>query len=189
MLLTMFDGGASNNQVMRSSLSIVIAALVLAAGAVAQSSSSGATNPAGSQASGDKRANAASAAQDNSGISGDQVTKPAGAKTSSITGCIDGPDADGHYTLRSMQYRSGVEVLGPDDLGTAAGQKVKLTGEWLAGTPSASEPAEKSKRRFQATSFDLMADKCPPPSETTPISKAKQKQQKAAAERAGTTPQ
>ena len=38
--------------------------------------------------------------------------------------------------LTSMQHRAGVEVLGPDDLATAAGQKVKLTGEWMPAAAS-----------------------------------------------------
>jgi hypothetical protein len=176
---------------MRNSISLLGLALMLAAGAMAQTSGSGAESPVGTQTnSGDKQANAASASQDNSAISGDQATKPAGAKSSSIIGCLDGPDADGHYTLRSMQYRSGVEVLGPNDLGTAAGQKIKLTGEWAPGAESQTDTKGKLKRRFQAASFDLLADKCPPPTEITPISKAKQKQQKAAAsQKADNNPQ
>jgi hypothetical protein len=135
--------------------------------------------PGAAATQGEKQSNAASATKDNSGISGDQVTKPAGAKSATVIGCLGGPDADGHFVLSSMQYRSGVEVLGPNDLNTAAGQKVKLTGRWIPPSGSQAEPNKKNERRFQATSFDLMADKCPPPTETTPISKTKQKQQKA----------
>jgi hypothetical protein len=87
-----------------------------------------------------------------------------------------------------MHYRSGVEVLGPNDLGTAAGQKVKLTGKWVPAAESHESPTsaqeaggENGDRRFQATSFEVLAEKCPPPTETTPVSKKKQKQQKAAA--------
>lgn len=132
----------------------------------------------------EKQNNAASATQDNSAISGDQVTKPAGVKSSTVIGCLDSPDAEGHLTLRSMQYRAGVDVVGPNDLETAAGQKVKLTGQWVAvsqsqdATSSQDASNNKKNRRFQATSFEVLADKCPPPSETTPFSKKKQKEQK-----------
>ncbi len=154
-------------------------ALLLSLAASAQNTSPNtnpATPPAASQA--DKQSNAASATQDNSAISGDQVTKPAGAKSSTVIGCLSGPDAGGHFMLNSMQYRYGLEVLGPNDLGTAAGRKVKLTGEWIAGVDSP-DVNNKKDRRFQATSFELLADKCPPPAVTTPVSKKKQQQQKA----------
>lgn len=133
-----------------------------------------------------KQSNAASATQDNSGISGDQVTKPAGAKSSTVIGCLGGPDSEGHFVLNSMQHRSGVEVLGPNDLGKAAGQKVKLTGEWVPAAESqqsatsSQDPAGSNDRRFQATSFEVLADKCSSPAGTTPISKKKQKQKAAA---------
>lgn len=176
---------------MKNLPAILMVALALGSGALAQTAGSGATAQGGTPvAQGDKQSNAASATQDNSGISGDQVTKPAGTKSSSVVGCLSGPDADGHYSLNSMQYRSGVEVMGPNDLGTAAGQKIKLTGQWVPGTESQTDSKGKPKRRFQATSFDLLADKCPLPTETTPISKQKQKQQKAAAsQKAGNNPQ
>ena len=165
-------------------------ALALGATAVGQSSVPKVNGQTPSPAADHKQSNAASATQDNSGVSGDQVTKPAGAKTSSVIGCLSGPDDDGHYSLNSMQYRSGVEVMGPNDLGSAAGQKVKLTGEWAPGTESQTDAKGKPKRRFQATNFEVMADKCPPPAETTPVSKTKQKQQKAAAsQKAGDNPQ
>lgn len=152
--------------------------------ASAQSSSPSATAPPAppptSQA--DKQSNAASATHDNSAISGDQVTKPEGVKGSTVIGCLSGPDAGGHFMLRSMQYRYGLEVLGPNDLEKAAGQKVKLTGQWIPGVDSQDmqDAAKKKDHRFQATSFDVMADKCHPPSVTTPVGKQKQ-QQKAAA--------
>ena len=138
----------------------------------------------------DKQRNAASATQDNSAISGDQVTKPAGAKSSSVIGCLVAPDSSGHLVLRSMQYRSGVEVLGPNDLAGASGKKVKLTGEWVpvaesevAPTTSQDAAAKGKDRRFQATSFEVLAEECQPPAETTPVSKQKQKQKAAAADR------
>ncbi len=160
---------------------LTMMALALSLHAWAQTST-----PGGSASSADKQSNAASATQDNSAISGDQVTKPAGAKSSTVTGCLGTPDSDGHFLLRSMQYRSGVEVVGPNDLGTAAGEKVKLTGQWVAtpasqnATSSQDAASTAKNRRFQATSFEVLADKCPPPSETTPISKKKQKQKAAA---------
>ena len=106
----------------------------------------------------------------------------AGAKSSTVIGCLSGPDSDGHFKLNSMQYRSGVEVLGTDDLSSASGKKVKLSGKWEAAEASAQADAGKKEgRRFQATGFDVMADTCSVPAEVTPVSKKKQQQQKAAA--------
>lgn len=161
-------------------LPFVVLLLAFCAGAQTAGSQSAADPTASGAGQSHKQSNAASATQDNSAISGDQVTKPAGAKTTTVIGCLGGADSDGKYTLNSMQYRSGIEVLGPTNLGSAAGQKVKLTGSW-APKSAAQDEDKKSTRRFQATSFDVLAEKCPPPAETTPVSKKKQKQQKAAA--------
>ncbi len=86
-----------------------------------------------------------------------------------------------------MQYRSGVDVVGPDELTKAAGGKVKLTGQWVAVSGLKDEKG-KDYRRFEAASFEVMAEKCSPPAETAPISKTKQKEQKAAKENAGNNP-
>jgi len=127
--------------------------------------------------------NSASATQDKSGATGDQITKPAGDKGSTLIGCLSGPDKNGKYTLRSMSHRTGVEVLGPDDLKNDSGSKVKLTGNWEAPEPAAttvaplqdkdknSTPAE--MRRFQITDVEVMAKTCSAPTETTPVSKNK----------------
>jgi len=105
----------------------------------------------------------------------DQAAKPAEHKDSTtLIGCLSGPDTNGKYTLRSMTYRTGVEVFGADDLKTASGDKVKLTGSWKPGD----KPAVKGKesRKFQASEVEVLAEKCQPPSETTPVSKQKQQQ-------------
>jgi len=125
-----------------------------------------ATPPAAQQ-----QGNAASATQDNSGTSGDQITKPAGEKQSTLIGCLSGPDKDGKFTLRSMSYRAGVEVLGPDNLKDDSGSKVKLTGKWQAPAQQAGTAA--GMRRFQVTDIEVVANRCSAPSETTPVSKNK----------------
>ena len=122
----------------------------------------------------DRQKNAASATQDNSGISGDQVTKPAGAKGSTLIGCLSGPDKAGNYSLHSMQHREGVEVLGPEEMQKSVGNKVKLTGTWQA--VAAQPSAAKSARRFQATQVEVISQGCQAPSATTPVSKKKQEQ-------------
>ncbi|HUI84024.1 MAG TPA: hypothetical protein VL240_07370 [Candidatus Binatia bacterium] len=119
-----------------------------------------------------KQQNAASATQDSSGTTGDQITKPAGAKASTLIGCLTGPDSDGKYTLRNMNHRTGVQVLGPDDLKIDSGSKVKLTGQWQPSPgppPQDGSPAE--ARRFQATDIEVVSTSCHPPSETTPVSR------------------
>ena len=173
---------------MNKLLALMLVAISLSLTAWAQSSSPPTQSPSVSITPSQKQSNAASATQDNSAISGDQVTKPAGAKSSTLTGCIAGPYPDGHFLLNSMQHRTGVQVLGPTDLGSAAGQKVKLTGQWVPAAESQESPTssqaasnQKKDRRFQATSFEVLGEKCPPPAETTPISKKKEKQKAATA--------
>src|ERR1039458_6222243 len=61
-----------------------------------------------------------------------------------------GPDAEDHYTLTSMQHRTGVEVVGGDELITGAGAKVKLTGSWQA-LPGAEGKKGDAAQRFKAT--------------------------------------
>ncbi|MGA2369970.1 MAG: hypothetical protein ACLPPV_06635 [Candidatus Korobacteraceae bacterium] len=125
--------------------------------------------------------NAASANQDTSATSGDQITKPAGAKGSTLIGCLAGPDKDGKFTLRNMAHRFGVQVVGPNDLKNDSGSKVKLTGQWQplpqSQEPVASPQPENKKtvetHRFQATDVEVLAQKCTPPTETTPVSKNK----------------
>jgi len=123
-----------------------------------------------------QQGNAASATKDNSGTTGDQITNPPGAKGSTLIGCLSGPDKNGRYTLRSMNHRTGVEVVGPDDLKKDSGTKVKLTGNWQSPQasptqPQAGGPAE--MRRFQVTDVEVMAKSCSVPAEVTPQSKNK----------------
>jgi len=120
---------------------------------------------------------AASATQDNSADSGDKLTKPAGAKSSTLIGCLSGPDSIGRYTLRSMEHRTGLQVLGPDDLKNHSGSKVKLTGWWVPGDQPAESTKGKETRKFQASEVEVLAQKCVAPSETTPVSKKKQQQE------------
>lgn len=124
----------------------------------------------------EQQKNAASASKDNSGISGDQVTKPAGAKGTTLIGCLSGPDKDGKYVLTSMQHRTGIQVLGPDDLKNDSGSKVKLTGAWEASPQQPPQAKAKEARRFQVTAIAVLSPHCTAPSATTPVSKAKQQQ-------------
>jgi len=130
--------------------------------------------------------NARSATKDNSATSGDQITNPPGAKGSTLIGCLTGPDKNGKYTLHSMNHRTGVEVLGGNDLNKASGAKVKLTGKWEPLAPDAAAasqaksptPQDKTKpvpetRRFQATDVEVVAKTCSVPAEVTPQSKNK----------------
>lgn len=125
--------------------------------------------------------NAASATQDTSATSGDQITKPAGAKGSTIIGCLVGPDKDGKFILRNMAHRFGVQVVGPTDLKNDSGSKVKLTGQWQplpqsqmpVTSPQPSDKKTLETHRFQATDVEVLAQKCTPPIEITPVSKNK----------------
>ena len=107
----------------------------------------------------------------------DQPTKAEPEGHTVLIGCLTGPDAKGKFTLRSMAYRTGVEVVGPDDLKDDSGIKVKLTGLWKPGDQPADAGAAKKARKFQATAVEVMAPKCDAPSEKTPVSKEKQQRQ------------
>ena len=119
------------------------------------------------------QSNAASATQDNSGASGDQITKPAGAKEATVIGCLTGPDKNGKYMLHNMSHRFGVQVMGADELKNDSGSKVKLTGQWQPIPPGELDKKSPEKDRFQATDVEVMAQNCKPPAATNPVSKTK----------------
>jgi len=101
---------------------------------------------------------------------------PANAQgRTTVTGCLSGPDGDNQYTLTSMQYRAGVAVTGGEELKSAAGSKVKLTGSWEALPGSEGKTGDASKR-FKTTAVAVMDEKCQAPQAVTPMSKKKQKQ-------------
>ncbi len=160
---------------MKSFLYLLTVVAAINIGAASQQPSTTSPPTAGNTADNQQK-NAASATKDNSGISGDQVTKPAGAKGSTLIGCLSGPNADGKYVLTSMQHRTGVQVLGPDDLKKDSGSKVKLTGTWEADPQQQSPAKAKEARRFQVTAVEVMSPHCKPPTEKTPISKEKQRE-------------
>jgi hypothetical protein len=100
------------------------------------------------------------------------------AKNTTIVGCLAGPDADDLYTLTSMQHRTGVEVVGSDELKKGAGAKVKLTGSWEP-LPGSEGKKGDATRRFKATDVAVLEAKCQAPEAVTPLSKKKQQQQQA----------
>lgn len=152
---------------------LCIAAMLagLAATALAQPPSTASPPPGNTPLQQQK--NAASATQDNSAISGDQITPPPGAKGSTLIGCLVGPDKAGKYSLHDMAHRFGVQVVGPSDLKSDSGGKVKLTGEWQPLPAAEQDKKSGETKRFQATEVELLAAQCKPPSETTPVSKNK----------------
>ena len=159
---------------MKSFLHLLTLAAAVSIPALAQTPATTAQNPPPANTSVEQQTNAASATKDNSGVSGDQVTKPAGARGTTVIGCLSGPDKDGKYELRSMRHRTGIQVLGPDDLKNDSGSKVKLTGSWEASPQQPPQTKAKEARRFQVTAVEVLSPHCIPPSEKTPISKEKQ---------------
>jgi hypothetical protein len=153
--------------------SIWIPVLMVSFSALALSQQPAATPPPPGNTPLQQQNNAASATQDNSGASGDQITKPAGAKEATVIGCLTGPDKNGKYVIHNMAHRFGVQVLGSDELKNDSGSKVKLTGQWQPIPPADLDKKSPEKDRFQATDVEVMAPKCKPPSETTPVSKSK----------------
>lgn len=105
------------------------------------------------------------------------ATPSSGSKGTTLIGCLTGPDADDHYTLTSMQHRTGVEVVGSEELKSGAGAKVKLTGSWEA-LPGAAGKKSDLTQRFKATAVSVMEEKCQVPNPTTPVSKKKAQQKK-----------
>src|SRR4051812_27095006 len=61
-----------------------------------------------------------------------QRATPAAAGGATLTGCLNGPNAENAYIVTTRQYKRGVEVGMPnsDDLSKHAGHKVRLTGSW-----------------------------------------------------------
>jgi len=171
--------------VMHRVLFIAMVGLALAAGSSAQTADSSATSPSNPQSQADQRGSSTSSHDTNSSDASSKEDQAAndqnGKKTSTIIGCLAGPDVDGHFELRSMQHRTGVDVVGPDELAYVTGNKVKLSGQWVAIADVHTDKGEKQVRRFEVASYDVMTEKCTPPAVTTPISKQKQQQQKAAA--------
>lgn len=165
---------------MKQSISLAILLLVLCLSALAQDSAIAPLRPLPTTPA-QQQSNAATANQDTSATSGDQITKPAAAKGSTLIGCLVGPDKDGKFMLRNMAHRSGVQVFGPTDLKNDSGSKVKLTGQWQplpqsqapAVSPQLGDKKTVETHRFQATDVEVLAQKCTPPTETTPVSKNK----------------
>ena len=165
---------------MKRSIHLAVLILVCSLSALAQDPAIAPLRPLPT-APDQQQSNAASAIQDTSGTSGDHITKPVGGKGSTVIGCLVGPDKDGKFMLRNMAHRFGVQVVGPTDLKNDSGSKVKLTGQWQPLPPSqapvaSTQPGDKKPvetHRFQATDVEVLAQKCTPPTETTPVSKNK----------------
>lgn len=111
------------------------------------------------------------------GTAQETLTQGASPKSTTVIGCLAGPDGDGLYTLSSMQYRSGVMVVGGEELGKGVGAKVKLTGSWET-LPGSNAGKGDAGRQFRATEVTVMEEKCQPPAPVTPVSKKKQAQKK-----------
>ena len=103
-----------------------------------------------------------------------QSTSPT---STTVIGCLAGPDANNLYTLSSMQHRAGVMVVGGEELKKGAGAKVKLTGSWEI-LPGSNASKGDAGRQFRATEVTVMEEKCQSPAPVTPVSKKKQAQKK-----------
>ena len=112
--------------------------------------------------------------------SGKKAAAAAGATTTSISGCLSGPNDEGAYVLKNGRYRKGVEVGGSDNLKAHVGHKVKLTGTWAKSGTEIGEKPEKTEekmekaagmeRHFKVQKIDMIADTC-----TVPEAKSKSK--------------
>ena len=89
-------------------------------------------------------------------------SKKAGRGTSTLSGCLAGPNDDGTYSVRHGSKT--VEVEGDADLSKDVGHSVKLHGNWITSVAEVSETqsdshekeakAKKDERRFRVTKID-----------------------------------
>lgn len=96
----------------------------------------------------------------------------ASAKETTLTGCLNGPNAENAYVLTTAKSKKGVEVgmPGSDELSKHVGHKVKLTGTWAKSGEQigenekteneAKEKNEHAEKHFQVTKIDHLADSC-----------------------------
>jgi hypothetical protein len=111
---------------------------------------------------------------------GDQASAPKAQKKSAgsttLTGCLSGPNDEGVYELKSGKKE--VEVGGLDDLSKHVGHQVRLHGAWAKsgaeiGEKEGSEASEakekgekgekseKAERHFKVASIDHVSGTCP----------------------------
>jgi hypothetical protein len=116
-----------------------------------------------------------------SGSSGDQTGtehaahKKGAGKSTTLTGCLSGPNSEGVYELKRGSHT--VEVGGLDDLSKHVGHEVRLHGSWAKSTEigekeqtgehkdAAEDKAkgmseEKGEHHFKVTSIDHISDTC-----------------------------
>jgi len=109
---------------------------------------------------------------------GDQATqkkaspKKGAAGSTTLTGCLSGPNDEGVYELKSGKKE--VEVGGLDDLSKHVGHKVRLHGAWAKSGEEIGEKEnaaseakegkegkeEKGERHFKVASIDHLSDTC-----------------------------
>ncbi len=140
---------------------VMVAVLLFAAAMYAQE-----TSPAGSQPSG---ANATTPQHRHHTT---DTTTGANSSAKTLTGCLNGPNAENAYVLTNASYKKGVEVGMPnsDDLSKHVGHKVKLTGKWVSSGNEIGEnekmeksagPKEKTgHKHFEVSKVDHLADSC-----------------------------
>jgi hypothetical protein len=101
-----------------------------------------------------------------------KTKKPTEPKTSQLTGCVTGPNAEGAYMLTNGHYKKGVEIGGNDELKNHVGHQVRMTGTWsdaksIGVTEQAEKTAAKSgsntagQRKFKVATLNVLADTCP----------------------------
>ena len=78
----------------------------------------------------------------------------AGAKQSTIVGCLRGPIGEGYYAVKNVSTRDDMQVDPVDGLKAHVGHQVKLTGTWKE------EIAEIQERRFQVSKVEMISETC-----------------------------
>lgn len=93
-----------------------------------------------------------------------------GAKGGTLTGCLNGPNAENAYILTNRQHKRGVEVgmRASDELSKHVGHKVRLSGSWVGSGAEIGEKEqggegeerERGERHFQVTKIEHLAESC-----------------------------
>src|SRR5205814_730405 len=154
---------------MKRTILLLVTAALFAVAAIAQSTNTGGTSAPANTKPAKSGAKASTAKPGAAGKSA----------TSTVTGCLNGPNAENAYMLTNGRYKKGLEVgmPGSDELSKHVGHKVKLTGMWAksgeeigenekmeksenAGKGVKREKGEAAEKHFKVTKIDHLADSC-----------------------------
>lgn len=131
--------------------STLVLVLVVALAALAQAQYTGSTSQSTTTAT------SAAAGESKSGA----------GKDNTLTGCLNGPDSQGMFTLNTTgKKKKAVSIdAGTVDLKPHAGHEVRVTGTWetmpAAAGATTAPSGEKEMKHFKVTNIEHVSDTCP----------------------------